>query len=72
MAKMMASASGRNRYPDTPDNWNSGNHTMQMQSVETKVGITIWFAASTIARSNSKPFSKWRRPVRSLSDIITR
>jgi hypothetical protein len=58
IAKMMASASGRNRYPETPDNWNSGNQTIQMQSVETKVGITIWFAASMMAGCNSAPVAK--------------
>ena len=29
-AKMIASASGRNRYPATPESWNSGSQTMQM------------------------------------------
>ena len=58
IAKMMASARGRNRYPATPDNWNRGSQTMQMHSVETKVGITIWFAASMIAGFSSKPVAR--------------
>ena len=33
---------------------------MQMHSVETKVGITIWFAASMIAGSSSNPCLQMR------------
>src|ERR1700689_141821 len=55
IAKMMASASGRNRYPETPNNWNRGSQTMQMHNVETNVGITIWFAALMIAGLRSRP-----------------
>ena len=44
IAKTIASASGTKRYPATPDSWNRGSHTAQMHRVETKVGMTIWFA----------------------------
>ncbi len=40
---------------------------MQMHSVETKVGTTIWLAASMIAGSSSEPVSRWE----SMFSIIT-
>ncbi len=40
---------------------------MQMHSVDTKVGTTIWFAASMIAGSRSWPVSRWA----SMFSIIT-
>ncbi len=58
MAKMMASAMGMNSQPATPLRPNSGSQTMQMHVVATKVGMTIWLAASMIAGSSALPISR--------------
>ena len=59
MAKATASAMGMNSQPETPLSSNSGNQTMTMARVATKVGITIWLAASMMATSSGLPISMW-------------
>ena len=49
MANITASAIGTNRKRGTPSRKNIGTNTMQMQSSETKAGVTICRAPSMIA-----------------------
>ena len=58
IADITASAIGTNRKRATPVRKNIGTNTMQMQSSETKAGVTIWAAPSRIAVSTSLPFSR--------------
>ena len=48
IANITASAIGTNRKRATPVRKNIGTNTMQMQSSETKAGVTIWSAPSRI------------------------
>ncbi len=50
MANTTAIASGVNRYRAAPVSSSTGTNTMQMDSVETKVGTAICCAPSSIAR----------------------
>ena len=52
IANITASAIGTNRKRATPCRKNIGTNTMQMQSRETKAGVTIWLAPSRIDGSN--------------------
>ena len=58
MANITASAIGTNRKRATPSRKNIGTNTMQMQSSETKAGVTICRAPSMIAVSTGLPCSR--------------
>ena len=58
IANITASAIGTNRKRATPVRKNIGTNTMQMQSSETKAGVTICRAPSMIAGSTSLPCSR--------------
>ena len=58
IANITASAIGTNRKRATPWRKNIGTNTMQMQSSETKAGVTICRAPSMIAVSTSLPCSR--------------
>ena len=58
MADITASAIGTNRKRGTPVRKNIGTNTMQMQSSETKAGVTICSAPSRMACSTSLPCSR--------------
>ena len=59
MANITASAIGTNKKRATPVRKNIGTNTMQMQSSETKAGVTICRAPSMIAGSTALPCSRW-------------
>src|ERR1700757_838785 len=58
IANMTASAMGTNRKRATPSRKNIGTNTMQMQSSDTKAGVTICSAPSMMAGSTSLPCSR--------------
>ena len=58
IANTTASAIGTNRKPAIPCRKNIGTKTMQMQSRETKAGVTIWAAPSRMAVRTSLPCSR--------------
>ncbi len=58
IANITASAIGTNRKRATPVRKNIGTNTMQMQSSETKAGVTIWLAPSMIEVSTPLPCSR--------------
>ena len=58
MAKMTASASGRNRARATPDRKAIGTKTIQMESVETSAGRAISAEPSKIAWRKFRPRPK--------------
>ena len=59
IANITASAIGTNRKRATPVRKNIGTNTMQIQSSETKAGVTIWLAPSRIDCSTGLPCSRW-------------
>ena len=60
IAKITAIASGRNSEPAAPVRKKTGTNTMQIESVDTKVGIAICCAPSRIAVSSGFPASALR------------
>src|SRR3981189_2631821 len=58
IANITASAIGTNRKRATPSRKNIGTKTMQMQSSDTKAGVTICRAPSMIAVSTGLPCSR--------------
>ncbi len=59
IANITLSAIGTNRKRATPFRKNIGMNTMQMQSKDTKAGMTICVAPSMIAASTALPCSRW-------------
>jgi hypothetical protein len=59
IANITASAIGTNKKRATPCRKNIGTNTMQMQSSDTKAGVTICLAPSMIEVSTPLPCSRW-------------
>ena len=57
---MTASASGTNKYRETPSKKNIGTKTIQIQSVDTNAGIAICSAPSKMACSTSLPCCRFQ------------
>src|SRR5437016_3656358 len=57
IANITASAIGTNRKRATPVRKNIGTNTMQMQSSDTKAGVTIWLAPPSVMMLSVSPIA---------------